>query len=130
MLHENFSKVNRLYEAQKKENLEVNKSISKDRLEKVLKKKLTTTFIGALDSFEKQFGYLWQHGEPYGSLTENQQKFRDVWNEVRNEVLNKGNAQLRATLLEIAEYEVLWKKKNYFFEIKSETGANDEQESI
>ena len=35
------------------------KAESKDRLSKILKKKIQTTMIGALSTIEENFGFLW-----------------------------------------------------------------------
>jgi len=57
------------------------KSKSKDRLSKILKKKVETTMIGALSSIEEHFGFLWK-GE--GELSEEQQIMSDVYQKVRS----------------------------------------------
>ena len=36
---------------------------SKERLSKILKKKIQTTMIGALSSIEENFGFLWNNSE-------------------------------------------------------------------
>ena len=56
---ENFSKLIREksdYEQLKKDKF---KNDSKERLSKILKKKVETTMIGALSSIEEHFGFLW-----------------------------------------------------------------------
>ena len=51
---------------------------SKDRLSKILKKKVQTTMIGALSSMEKYFGYLWNSDT--NKLTEDQKKMLELYN--------------------------------------------------
>jgi hypothetical protein len=76
----------------------------------MLAKKFKTTMIGAIASFEENFGYLWGHGKPVADLTENETSFREKWELTRTEILNKGNSQLRAALEEINHYDLSWKK--------------------
>jgi hypothetical protein len=116
-LHNTFNKIDQQREIQKEADLLASKENSRRRLQDAIKKKMTTTMIGSLDSFEKRFAYLWAGGLPFSELTENQKDFRDLWTEVRNEVLNKGNSQLRAIMQEIDEYETLWMGKKYNFTI-------------
>lgn len=89
---------------------------SKKRLISIIEKKFKTTMIGSLATFEETFGYLWGHGEQ--SLSEEQAEFRRMWDEVRTEILNKGNNQLRAAQDEIASYTMTWDKYKTDFIIK------------
>jgi len=81
---------------------------SRRRLQKILEKKLTTSFIGALARFEALFGSLWGHGKDESELTENELAWRDLWVEARTEVLNNGNNQIRAIQQELQQYECWW----------------------
>ncbi len=116
-MYEPFDKIRYQYDVKRRENLEKNKQISQDRLKKVLNTKFTTTIIGALNTFEKKFGYLWNHGAPFNELTADEKDFREMWNNTRHQILDKGNNQLRSALLEVSEYDVVWNKKNYIFDI-------------
>ena len=82
---------------------------SKTRLKKEMKKRVQTTMIGSLSSIEKYFGFLWGEGsdrEP----TKDQLRMRDIFEEMRTEILDKGNTQIRNTDLEIENYDVTWNK--------------------
>ncbi len=79
---------------------------SKDRLSKILKKKIQTTMIGALSSIEENFGFLWQ--EHNGKLTKDQELMKNLYNKVRSEILDKGNNQARNIDAELAQYEIDW----------------------
>ena len=57
----------------KKKRDEKYKEISRDRLYQIAKKKIQTTMIGALDSLEKGFGFLWGIGSE-GELTQEQEQ--------------------------------------------------------
>lgn len=62
-------------------------------------KAIRTTMIGAISKFENRFGYLWNHFND-DPLTEEQEKFADLWDFTRNEILNQGNKQIRRILQE------------------------------
>lgn len=81
------------------------KTDSKDRLSKILKKKIQTTMIGALSSIEENFGFLW-NGE--GTVTVDQQVIKNLYNKIRSDILDKGNNQARNIDAELAQYEVEW----------------------
>lgn len=90
----------------KKAREEKYKQESKERLSKILKKKIQTTMIGALSSIEENFSFLWD--APDGKLTKDQQIIKDVYQKVRSEILDKGNNQARNIDAELAQYDVEW----------------------
>lgn len=63
-----------------------------------IQKKFQTTMIGAIAKFEKSFGYLWLQDNS------NREKFEDIWEYTRNEILNNGNKQSRAAINELTDY--------------------------
>lgn len=81
---------------------------SKSRLKKEIKKRIQTTMIGSLSSIEKYFGFLW--GEESDSPTEKQEQMREIFEEMRTEILDKGNTQIRNAEAEIETYDVTWNK--------------------
>jgi hypothetical protein len=81
---------------------------SKTRLKKEIRKKIQTTMIGSLSSMEKFFGFLW--GEESDELTKDQVKMRDIFEEMRTDILDKGNMQIRNADSEIDTYDVVWNK--------------------
>jgi len=81
---------------------------SKTRLKKECKKRIQTTMIGALSSVEKFFGNSW--GDGISNPTHEQIKMRDIFEELRTEILDKGNNQIRLLEAEIENYEVIWSK--------------------
>ena len=84
---------------------------SKIRLKKDVKKKIETTMIGALASVENHFGGLWGHDSP--DPTAEQARFKEIYEELRSEILDKGNAQIRTSESEIENYDVTWNKYHY-----------------
>lgn len=107
---DNFNDLIRQNSDYKKKREENFKQDSKERLAKILKKKIQTTMIGALSSMEEHFGFLWGQGELDSNLTKEQQIMKDLFQEVRSEVLDKGNTQSRNIDAELAQYEVEWKR--------------------
>jgi len=79
---------------------------SRDRLSKILKKKVETTMIGALSSIEDHFAFLWTSKD--GGMSPEQKIMYDTFQKVRSEVLDKGNTQSRKVDAELAQYEVKW----------------------
>lgn len=92
------------------------KQESKDRLAKILKKKVETTMIGALSSVEQNFSYLWNHGE---QMTPEQQKLYDLYQKIRSEILDKGNSQSRNIDVELAQYDVKWLRYSLSIPVKN-----------
>ena len=75
---------------------------SQDRLKKIANKKFRTCFISALAEFENTFGFeLWGHNVPADKITPEQKVNRVRWDQVRKNILDKGNTQSRALSMEI-----------------------------
>lgn len=90
----------------------------KKRLKGIVSTKMRTAFIGALAAFEKDFGYLWGHDlDEDIPLTEKQEGFLDVWEEVRAVVLDNGNNQLRSLMKELDNHDVKWHRYEYEFNL-------------
>lgn len=103
-----FEKNKKIVNERKKLNDYKRKVYAQKRLESNITKKIKTTMIGSLATFENIFGYLWGIDEDDDKLTTNQNRLRDLWEEARSEILTKGNAQIRAAQEEIDEYNLEW----------------------
>lgn len=80
---------------------------SRNRLKKIAHKKFRTCFIFALAEFENTFGFeIWGHNLPEDQLTPKQKANRIRWEQVRKNILDKGNAQSRALGMEIDLHRV------------------------
>jgi hypothetical protein len=90
---------------------------SKMRLKKDVKKKIETTMIGALASIEKFFGSFWGHNEE--SKTPEHAAIKEVYEELRSEILDKGNMQIKNSELDIENYDVTWNKYHYNIPIQN-----------
>ena len=85
---------------------------SKDRLLKIGKKKIQTTMIGALSTLEDKFGFLWGK-DTDGDLAPEQQHMKDLYEEVRSEILDRGNNQMRNLEAEFAQYSIKWLRYSF-----------------
>ena len=74
-----------------------------------MRKRIQTTMIGSLSSVEKYFGFLWGEGSD-SEPTKDQLYMREVFEEMRTEILDKGNSQIRNSEAEIENYDVVWNK--------------------
>ncbi|MAF23960.1 hypothetical protein CL634_00015 [bacterium] len=94
------------------------KTVSKERLLKLAKKKVQTTMIGSLSTVEKFFGFLWGH-ENDGTPTPEEQHMKELYEEVRSEILDRGNTQARNLEAEFAYYDIEWLRYRMEIPIKS-----------
>lgn len=92
-------------------------SDSKDRLSKILKKKVETTMIGALSSIENHFGFLWEVDIDEVPTAEKKLMY-ELYQKIREEVLNKGNSQARNIDAELSQYNVNWLKYRNVIPVK------------
>ena len=93
---------------------------SKDRLSKILRKKVETTMIGAISSLEDHFSFLWAAQD--SEMTEEKKFMFDIFQKVRSEILDKGNSQSRNIDAELNQYEVKWMRYSVEIPVK----PNDE----
>lgn len=120
-----FSQLKQLHKKQKEAREEKYLNESKKRLEKISTTKVTTVFIGALDVFEKTFGFLW--GSEDGPQTDEQDQWYELWQKARTQILDNGNAQLRALLNEIENHTISWKKYHMDLPVVGISGTNKER---
>tara|TARA_R100000656_G_scaffold59835_1_gene46530 strand:+ start:695 stop:1069 length:375 start_codon:yes stop_codon:yes gene_type:complete len=107
---EDFTSFKKASDRNKYKKEETYKDNSKRRLLNAIKKKFDTTIIGSLATFEEKFGELWGHGIPLTELDEDQLYWREVWADARSKILDNGNANLRASQNEIAQYTLSWNR--------------------
>ena len=75
-----------------------------------LKKRFQTSMIGSLARIEDYFGFMW--GLDKDQLSPAEQHNQQLWEELRTEILNHCNYQMRSALDEIEEF--LTKQENYY----------------
>jgi hypothetical protein len=115
---EEYKNLIRQHAEYKKIKQEKYESDSKERLSKILRKKVITTMIGSLSSIEKHFGFLWE-GDP-DSLTPEQKTMYDIYQKTREEILDKGNTQAKNVDAELSQYEVKWLRYTNNIPVKKE----------
>ena len=117
----------KLYEIRHKESDERRAKVlesMKIRFKKIAKKKFTTCFIFAISEFEKVWRQeLWGHGLPEETLTEVQRANRKRWEQVRRDILDKGNGQLRGFESEIDIHNLEF--KGYSITFKGDKNGTD-----
>jgi SMC interacting uncharacterized protein involved in chromosome segregation len=62
--------------------------------------------IGSLSSVETHFAFLWESENP----TPEQKELKNIFEELRSEILDRGNTQIRNLENEFSNYEISWKK--------------------
>lgn len=108
-MDQNYAELIRAKADYKKQREDKYKVDSKDRLAKILKKKIETTMIGALSTIEENLGFLWNN-EDGSPLTDEQSIMKELYQKVRSTILDKGNNQARNVDAELAQYNVEWLK--------------------
>ncbi len=121
---ENFDELIRNKSEYREARTEKYKYDSKDRLSKILRKKVETTMIGAISSIEDHFSFLWNAED--SEMTSEKKFMYEVFQKVRSEILDKGNTQARNVDAELNQYEVKWMRYSLEMPIKQNGGRNDE----
>lgn len=98
---------------------------SKDRLSKILKRKVETTMIGAIASIEEHFGFLWDTKK--SDMTTEKKIMHDLFQKVRSEILDKGNTQARNVDAELNQYEVKWMRYTMNIPVKQRNGGTENE---
>lgn len=108
----------------KKAREERSKAVSCDDLFKAVKKKIQTTMIGSLSTIEEYFGFLWNFGVDDSQLTKEQKDIKDIYEEARAKILDRGNTQIRDLELEFTNYEIV--RKKYHIKLPVNKGEKNE----
>ena len=130
-MEESYAELVRKSEKYKSDKSAKYKEVAKERLLKISKKKIQTTMIGALSTLEKGFGFLWGH-ESSEPLTPEQEHLKEIYDEVRSEILDRGNNQARNLEAEFANYEINWLRYQITLPVKTfnqEEGVQDNGET-
>lgn len=84
---------------------------SKDRLAKIVTKKIQTTMIGAIADIEEYFSYLWNVDNP----TAEDLEFKTLFDDLRQSILDRGNNQIRNIKVELDQYDIHWNRHQVKF---------------
>ncbi len=126
MMEDSYAELVRKSEKYKTDKVNKYKEVSKDRLLKISKKKIQTTMIGALSTVEKHFGFLWGH-ESGEALTPEQEHMKQLFDEVRSEILDRGNNQARNLEAEFNNYEINWLRYQITLPVKDIATIKEEE---
>lgn len=121
---DDFEKNREILSDYKNRREEVLKNDGQKSLSDTIVKKLKTTMIGSISSIENHLGFLWGHDSDQ-PLTEDQMILRDLFQLVRTEILDKGNAQSRNIDSELAQYEIKKKRFNLVLPVKIGKKGNE-----
>ena len=124
-MEESYEELIRKHESFKAAKDKQYKDVSKDRLLKLAKKKVQTTMIGSLSTVEKFFGFLWGHGDGE-ELTPEQEHMKNLFDEARAEILDRGNSQIRNLETEVAQYDISWKRYHVTLPVINMENKEDE----
>lgn len=101
----------------------ISDSQSRSRLTNSVKKSLETTFIGAINRIEKNFGYLWGHGKEV--LTDQEKQFLALWRKTRREIMDCGNDEIKRAENNLDKYVIQYNNYQYKFTVRgSENNGN------
>lgn len=67
-----------------------------------IKKRFETSMIGTLARIEDFMGFLW--GDDKDNLTQKEYEFKKLWEELRTEILNHCNYQMRSAIEDLKDY--------------------------
>ena len=107
-LREKMDEAGRLREQMKANSRKQFSEVSRRRLTENARKKLQTTFVGAVAQIEKAFGVLWRNKKAGERMTLDEQHWYDKYQEARNAIFTNGNNQIRALEKELETYSVRW----------------------
>jgi len=116
---DSFNKLRNAVEQRKLDDAKQFREQSKTRLLTILEKKLRTTFIGDIAAIEAKLGFLWGIDYKDADLTDEERKFKILWDELRTNILDRGNAQIRALKEELKQHTVTWDGYNYSLKTRS-----------
>lgn len=83
-------------------------------------KRFKTIMIGSIARFEQEFGYLWNNDEEPN--TEQEAYFREKWEDLRNDILDHGNSQIRNGMQDLNQYLNAVEKYNLQIFYKQDKG--------
>lgn len=107
-----------------------NRHVDKNHLEREVASRMNTIMIGILATLEKSvFGRLWgqqkcdEKGYIIEELTEEEEQWLAEWENVRDEILDKGNNQIKLMKQDLRKYMI--KEFEAFFKMRGQ--SNDER---
>ena len=78
---------------------------------------MKTIMIGALSVIEQKLGHLWKKGT-MSRLNREEEALLKIYEEIRKEILDKGNLQIRNVKQELELYTIEWNRYNIILPVK------------
>jgi hypothetical protein len=110
------SQLDRFIKLKKEYEDKIHEERSKIRLIQSLESKIRTTMIGSLAAMEKYFGSVWAQGKAISEMTDEELKFFKIKEQMRKDIFDLGNKNIRNVGSELQQYDVSWNKFNITFE--------------
>lgn len=82
------------------------------QLENIVVKRMKTIMIGSIAAIEERLSHLWESDNPEDI------QLRQEFEELRREILDRGNAQIRAIKTELNNFEISGKLYHYQFKVR------------
>jgi hypothetical protein len=116
---DNYFELKQMYDAMRRKNEERIVQSSKRKLREIVEKRIRTTMIGALAEIERsEFGKMFGFGKT--KLSDEERRWKMLWDELRTNILNQGNNQLRESMREIENFDARFKPYRTDFIIRRE----------
>lgn len=96
------SKLRQLARERAREDQERRREQSRQRLGRLIERRLKTAFVVPLAEIETFFGLLWEQPTAEAAM------WRERWEACRSRILDNGNSQVRALEAELLQYVVDW----------------------
>lgn len=106
-MDDDYFKLKAIHDENKRKNQERYKEYSKNKLKSVIVSRMKTNMIGTLAIIEKTIGHLWGIDND-GELTPDQEEMLDMWEDIRTQILDLGNNNIRITEEELSRYTINW----------------------
>ena len=82
---------------------------------------------GALSTLEESFGFLWGFDNDGDEITKEQEHLKQIYEEARAKILDRGNTQIRNLESEFAGFEITKKRYKYTIPVKSPNSLEGEE---
>lgn len=95
-----------------------------------IQKRFQTAMIGSLARVEDYFGFVWGHDENEEDLTRKQLENSELWEELREEILDHSNYQMRCALNDLKNFLCQNTETNRYQESIKFTFKTKEEEEL
>lgn len=97
----------------------------KNYLKNGIKISFQTSIIASLEVLETELGFLWGHGKSAEELTEEEEYYRHIWEQVRSQIFEKSNKSKNIALSHVDKYSI--RKRKVFDNFDNTKGYGSEK---